>query len=137
MIADSDLREQVERALDWEPTVELQHIAVIVDEGVVTLTGDVDSYYEKWKAERTVEKVQGVKGIVNSLVVRQADELSDTDLARAAIDALRSNVLVPADRVKVHVEDGWLTLEGHVTWEFQRRAAERAVRKLRGIRGLS
>jgi osmotically-inducible protein OsmY len=137
MDSDSHLRKQIEQALDWQPSVRHHRIGVAVEDGVVTLTGEVASYAEKWNAERAVERVKGVRGIANELSVRTPGEWNDTDLALAAADALRWNVLVPSDRIKVTVEDGWLTLEGEVTWDFQRRAAERAVRGLPGIRGIA
>lgn len=137
MYSDSELRSEIERALDWEPSVDSRRIGASVDDGIVTLAGEVRSYYEKWKAERTVERVKGVRGVVNRLEVQPATARSDTDLAKEAADALKSSVLVPADRVKVRVENGWVTLNGQVTWDYQRRAAERAVRDLPGIKGIS
>lgn len=137
MKIDSELRRDVERELEMEPSIDERRIGVAVLDGIVTLTGEVRSYAEKWQAERTVERVSGVRGVVNDLVVKPATERSDIDIARAAADVLKWNVLVPADRVKVRVESGWLTLEGDVEWEYQRRAAERAVRNLPGVRGIS
>ena len=134
---DNDLRRDVERELEWEPSVDERRIGVSVTEGIVTLTGEVGSYVEKWKAERTAERVEGVRGIANDLVVRSAAERSDTDIARAAADALRWNVVVPDDRVKVKVENGWVVLTGEVPWDYQRRAAERAVRSLQGVGGIT
>jgi osmotically-inducible protein OsmY len=137
MYSDSELRTQVERELEWEPSVDAHRIGVTVEAGVVTLTGEVRSYAEKWKAERTVERVKGVRAIANELAVHLTSERSDTDLAKAASDALRSNISVPSERVTVKVEKGWVTLEGDVPWDYQRRAAERAVRNLPGVRGVS
>lgn len=137
MKTDSELRRDVERELELEPSVDERRIGVAVLDGIVTLTGEVRSYAEKWQAERTVERVSGVRGIVDELEVKPATERSDTDIARAAADVLKWNVLVPSDRIKVRVENGWLTLEGDVEWEYQRRAAERAVRNLPGVKGIS
>lgn len=137
MKTDSELRRDIERELEMEPSIDERRIGVAVLDGIVTLTGEVRSYAEKWQAERTVERVAGVRGVVNDLVVKPATERSDIDIARAAADVLKWNVLVPADRIKVRVESGWLTLEGDVEWEYQRRAAERAVRNLPGVRGIS
>jgi osmotically-inducible protein OsmY len=137
MKADDELRRDVEQELEWEPSVDERRIGVSVIEGIVTLTGEVGSYVEKWKAERTAERVAGVRGIANDLVVRSAAERSDTDIAKAAADALKWNVVVPDDRVKVTVEKGWVTLTGELSWDYQRRAAERAVRSLRGVRGIT
>jgi osmotically-inducible protein OsmY len=137
MKADDELRRDVEQELEWEPSVDERRIGVSVIEGIVTLTGEVGAYVEKWKAERTAERVEGVRGIANDLVVRSAAERSDTDIAKAAADALKWNVVVPDDRVKVTVEKGWVTLTGELPWDYQRRAAERAVRSLRGVRGIT
>jgi osmotically-inducible protein OsmY len=137
MTTDSELRRNVERELEWEPSVDERRIGVSVIDGIVTLTGEVSSFGEKWRAERAVERVSGVKGIANELEVKVASERSDTDIAKAAVDALKWNVMVPSDKVTVKVSKGWLTLDGEVRWDYQRRAADRAVRDLPGVRGVS
>jgi osmotically-inducible protein OsmY len=137
MKSDSELRRDVERELEWEPGVDARRIGVSVIDGVVTLTGQVSSYAERWKAERTVERVTGVRGIANDLEVITTGEQSDTDIARAAVDALKWDITVPSDRIKVKVDKGWVTLTGEANWDFQRRAAERAVRNLTGVTGLT
>jgi osmotically-inducible protein OsmY len=137
MKTDSDLRRDVERELEWEPSVDERRIGASVVDGIVTLTGEVSSYSEKWRAERAVERVAGVRGIANEIDVKSALDRSDTDIAKMAVDALDANVLVPADHVQVKVEGGWLTLTGEVAWDYQRRAAERAVRDLPGITGIT
>lgn len=137
MKSDMDLRRDVERELEWEPSIDARRIGVTVADGIVTLTGAVGSYSEKWKAERVVERLAGVKGIANDIVVEPKAERSDTDIAKAAVDALKWNVLVPSDRVKVKVDNGWVRLTGEVNWDYQRRAAERAVRDLPGVKGIT
>ncbi|MCU1468087.1 MAG: Transport-associated protein [Actinomycetia bacterium] len=137
MTTDNELRRNVERELEWEPSVDERRIGVSVVDGIVTLTGEVSSFGEKWRAERAVERVSGVKGIANELEVKVASERSDTDIAKAAVDALKWNVMVPSDKVTVKVSKGWLTLDGEVRWDYQRRAADRAVRDLPGVRGVS
>jgi osmotically-inducible protein OsmY len=137
MKTDNELRRDVERELEWEPSVDERRVGVSVIDGIVTLTGDVASYSEKWHAERAVERVDGVRGIANDLEVKTASERTDTDIAKAATDALRWNVMVPSDKIKVKVHNGWLTLEGEVPSDFQRRAAAKAVRDLPGVRGIS
>jgi osmotically-inducible protein OsmY len=137
MKSDSELRRDVERELEWEPGVDERRIGVSVIDGVVTLTGQVSSYAERWKAERTVERVTGIRGIANDLEVIPTGEQSDTDIARAAVDALKWDITVPSDRIKVKVDKGWVTLTGEANWDFQRRAAERAVRNLTGVTGLT
>jgi osmotically-inducible protein OsmY len=136
MKSDNELRRDVERELEWEPAIDERRIGVSVMDGVVTLTGQVSTYAERWKAERAVERVAGVRGVANELEVRLAGEHSDTEIARAAVDAFKWDTAVPADRIKVSVDDGWVTLTGDVRWDFQRRAAERAVRTLPGVKGI-
>jgi osmotically-inducible protein OsmY len=137
MKSDIELREDVEEELEWEPSVDERRIGVAVTDGIVTLTGHVSSYAEKWNAERAVERVEGVKGIANEIEVHLVGQHSDTDLAKAAADALEWNSLVPSDRVTVRVENGWVTLRGQVDYDYERRAAERAVRYLEGVRGVT
>lgn len=137
MKSDMELRRDVEQELEWEPSIDARRIGVTVADGIVTLTGVVGSYSEKWKAERVVERLAGVKGIANDIVVEPTAQRSDTDIAKAAVDALKWNVLVPSDRVKVKVDNGWVRLTGEVNWDYQRRAAERAVRDLPGVKGIT
>jgi osmotically-inducible protein OsmY len=137
MKTDSELREDVEEELGWEPSVDEGRIGVAVADGIVTLTGEVGSFAAKWNAERAVERVEGVRGVANDTQVRLVGQYSDTDIARAAVDALTWNSLVPSDRVTVRVENGWVTLQGEVNYDYERRAAERAVRYLDGVTGVS
>ncbi|HET9983674.1 MAG TPA: BON domain-containing protein [Longimicrobiales bacterium] len=136
---DSDIEKDIINELKWEPSLRDDDIAVSVKDGVVTLAGFVDSYYDKWKAERVVSRIKGVKAIANDIEVRlpTASERPDPELARAAVDALRWNVLVPVDRIKLKVENGWVTLEGDVDWYYQKEEAERTVRRLVGVRGVT
>ena len=137
MKSDIELRRDVEQELEWEPSIDARRIGVSVADGIVTLTGVVDSYSEKWKAERVVERLAGVRGIANDIVVEPTAERSDTDIAKAAVDALKWNVLVPSEKIKVKVNKGWVRLTGEVNWDYQRRAAERAVRDLPGVKGIT
>jgi osmotically-inducible protein OsmY len=134
MRSDIELREDVEEEPEWEPSVDERRIGVAVRDGIVTLTGEARSYAEKWNAERAVERVEGVRGVANDIQVRIIGQRSDTDIAKAAADALSWNSLVPSDRVVVKVEDGWVTLRGEVDYDYERRAAERAVRISAGQR---
>ena len=136
---DNDIHNDVVAELRWEPSLRDDDIAVAVRDGVVTLAGFVDSYSEKWRAERVASNVRGVRAIANDIQVKLPATLQrpDPDIARAAADALRWSVTVPADRIKVRVEQGWLTLEGNVDWYFQKEAAERTVRHLTGVKGVS
>jgi osmotically-inducible protein OsmY len=137
MKSDNEIRRDVERELEWEPSIDERRIGVSVVDGVVTLSGEVSSYAEKWKAERVVERVEGVRGIANELEVETTIRPSDADIAQAAVNALQWNVLVPDDQIKVKVEHGWITLKGEVAYDYERRAAERAVRNIPGVRGIS
>jgi osmotically-inducible protein OsmY len=136
MKTDNQIRNDVQRELEWEPSIDERRIAVAVMDRIVTLSGEVTSYAEKWKAERVAERVEGARGIVNEIEVKSESEFSDFDIAKAATDALKWNVTVPADKITVKVENGWITLTGEANWDFQRRAAERAVRNLPGVRGI-
>jgi osmotically-inducible protein OsmY len=138
-MTDLDLRKNVESEMLWEPSINAAEIGVAVKDGIVTLTGHVSSYWQKLSAERAATRVSGVKAVVNELEVRLpvGSERTDEDIARAAVNALSWNVSVPADRIKVKVSKGWVTLEGSVEWQFQKLEAEKSVRKLVGVRGVS
>jgi len=138
-MTDLELKKAVESELSYEPSINAAEIGVAAKGGVVTLTGRVQSYWEKVAAERAVERVSGVKAVVNELEIRlpSSSERTDEDIARAAINALEWSVLIPANRIKVKVSKGWVTLEGTVDWQFQKTAAEKAVRKLIGVKGVS
>ena len=139
MRTDNDIRTDVIAELHWDPSLKNQDIAVAVRDGIVTLAGYADSYASKWTAERVASKVRGVKGIANDIEVRLSTGTGrpDPDIARAAVDALKWNISVPHDRIKVKVSDGWVTLEGEVDWFYQRDAAERSVRYLTGVKGIT
>jgi osmotically-inducible protein OsmY len=136
---DQDIQSDVLDELTWEPRVRPNEIGVTVAEGVVTLTGWVDSYAKKWAAERAAHRVARVRAVANDLAVRLATsaEKSDPEIATAASRALEWDAFVPIETLDVTVADGWVTLHGEVEWEYQRRAAERAVGRLTGVRGVS
>lgn len=138
-MTDQDLKHNVERALDWEPSLDASDIGVAVDERVVTLRGNVRSFAEKTTAERVVHRVYGVKAVANDLMVHvpRAFERTDTEIAQAALAALKWNTLVPDDKVTVTVANGWVTLQGMLEWQYQKDAATRAVRELTGVRGVT
>jgi len=139
MHTDSDIQKDVVAELNAEPNLRNDDLAVGVRDGVVTLAGYVDSYADKWRAERVVSKVKGVKAVVNELEVKlsSSSQRPDPEIARAAVNALQWNALVPHDRIKVVVEDGWITLRGEVDWYYQKEEAERTVRNITGIKGVS
>jgi osmotically-inducible protein OsmY len=137
--SDSEIEKDLLDELRWDPALKDDDVAVSVRDGVVTLGGFVASYADKWRAERIVSRVRGVRAIANDLQVKlpAASERADPDIARAAIDALKWDVVVPSDRITVKVEKGWVTLEGDVEYYFQRVAAERDVRNLTGVKGVT
>jgi osmotically-inducible protein OsmY len=139
MRTDHEIQEDVLTELRWEPSLADDDIAVAVRDGVVTLAGFADSWADRWKAERVASRVRGVKGVANDIRVKlpASAERPDPELARAAVDTLTWNVLVPDDRIRVKVANGWLTLEGEVDWYYQKEEAERAVRKLTGVKGVT
>jgi osmotically-inducible protein OsmY len=137
---DSDIRRNVEEELQWEPSVhDANAIGVAVKSGVTTLTGHAKSYAEKWAAERAAERVSGVTAIVSELDVHvpSSFERTDEEIAQAAVNALGWNLSVPGGRIKVEVSKGWITLKGDVDWQYQRDAAEGAVRNLVGVKGVA
>ena len=135
--ADTDLRDRVERQLNWEPEVPSTKIGVATEDGVVTLTGFVNTYAEKVAAERVTKRTYGVKALANDIEVKPAFKKTDTEIATSALSALDSRVDVPDDKIKVTVKDGWITLDGNVDWYYQKNAAEFAVKYLQGVRGVT
>ena len=138
-MTDTELKQHVQSALDWEPSLDASDIGISVDEGVVTLRGNVASYAEKIAAERVALRVYGVKAIADDLAVHLVSgfERTDTEIAQAAVGALKWNTVVPNDRVTVTVANGWLTLGGTLDWQYQKDAAARAVRDLMGVKGVT
>ncbi len=137
MKTDTKLRHDVEAELEWEPSVDERQIGVAVKDGIVTISGKVSSYAEKWNAERAVERVAGVRGVVDELEVHTPGSQTDADIAEAVANGLKWNSLVPDDAITFKVDHGWVTLKGQVSFDYERRAAERAVRYLPGVRGVS
>ena len=138
MKSDLEVRQDVERELAWDPRIDAANIAVAAKQGVVTLTGQVRNFIEKWEAEDAAKRVAGVIGIANDLeVTLVGPAVSNTDLAERVSMALQWNAAVPADAIKAVVSDGWVTLEGSVQWYHQKAAAEDAVRSLHGVRGVT
>jgi osmotically-inducible protein OsmY len=138
-MTDLELKKSVEAEMDYEPSVHAAEIGVAAKDGIVTLTGRVQSYWEKLAAERAASRVSGVKAVVNELEIRlpSFSERTDEDIARAALNALDWSISVPSERIKVKVSKGWITLEGNVEWQYQKAAAEKAVRLLTGVKGVS
>lgn len=138
-MTDRELQQHVQIALDWEPSVDAADVGVTVDSGVVTLRGDVKSYAEKEIAERVALHVYGVSAVANDLSVRLlgTSERTDSEIAQAAVNALKWNSSVPEGLVTIAVRNGWITLKGAVDWQFQKDAVARAVRYLMGVRGVT
>jgi osmotically-inducible protein OsmY len=136
---DAQIQQDVIAELRWDARVQPNEVGVTVKEGVVTLTGWLDSYTKKWAAEQAALRVRGVKAVANDIEVRLPgnSERTDADIAAAAARALEWDVMVPGDKIKVTVSKGWVTLEGEVEWQYQREAAARDVGRLVGVKGVS
>lgn len=136
---DTELQKDVLAELTWEPAVNAAHIGVSTHEGVVTLTGHVPSYVEKYAAERTAKRVYGVKAVADELDVKLpgSSKRTDEDIATACISALKFNYWVPVEQIKVVVRNGWVLLDGEVEWQYQKNAVESTIRPLTGVRGVT
>ena len=134
---DEEIQKDVLAELKWDAQVQPNEIGVSVKDGVVTLTGWVDSYLKKWAAEDAAHRVGGVKAVANDIEVKLFSERTDADIAEAAIRALQWDASVPADKIQVTVSKGWVTLKGEVNWNFEKQDAERVVRRLTGVKGVS
>lgn len=139
MKSDADLKKDVIAELAWDPAVESTAIGVAVKDGVVTLTGHLDTYAGKHAAERALRRVAGVQAIALEIDVKLAPghQRNDTDIAASAAETLRWNTVVPIESVRLTVDHGWLTLQGDLEWDYQRRGVEKALRPLMGVVGIS
>jgi osmotically-inducible protein OsmY len=139
MRSDIDIKRDVEAELRSNPDIDATDIAVAVKNGVVTLTGYVRSYLQKWEAERTAKRVAGVVAVANDIEVRLPifNQRPDPEIARDAIAAIQNRLPYSGDHIRFVVRDGWVTLEGTVEWNYQRERAEEAVRSLRGVKGVT
>ena len=137
--SDTEIQNDVLTELRWEPRVHSNEIGVTVKNGVVTLTGYVDSYSKRWAAEDAARRVRGVHAVANDVEVKlpSSSERTDTDIAAAAANALKWDPFVPSDKIQVTVSKGWVTLKGEAEWRFQKEDAERAVRHLWGVKGVT
>jgi osmotically-inducible protein OsmY len=133
---DNDIQQDVLDEFVWDPEVQAPDIGVQVHDGVVTLTGTIDSYAVKMAAEKAAHRVDGVRAVANDLQVKLPGVRTDTDIAKDAAEALARRITVPADRIDVTVQNGIVTLKGEVDWSYQRSAAESAVEYLRGVRSV-
>jgi osmotically-inducible protein OsmY len=136
---DEQIQEDVLRELKFEASLQPNEIGVAVKDGIVTLTGTVDSYLKRWTAEEAAHRVKGVVAVANDIEVRlpTTSERTDADIAAAVVRALEWDAFVPVERIEVTVSKGWVTLKGEVDWGFQRADAERVARRITGVRGVS
>lgn len=136
---DEGIRSDVLRELKFDARVQSNEIGVAVKDGIVTLTGYVDSFVKKWAAEEAAHRVLGVNAVANDIEVRLAgmSERTDADIAAAVTRALEWDAWVDIDKFEVTVSKGWVTLKGEVEWGFQRADAERVARRITGVRGVS
>lgn len=139
MKTDAELKSDVEAELAWDPAVKSTEIGVAVKDGIVTLSGHLQTYTEKWAVEKALRRIGGIRAIALELDVRLSPDhrRADTDIAQAAELALKWHTLVPTDAVRITVDKGWLTLQGELDWDFQRKSVERALRDLKGVLGIS
>jgi osmotically-inducible protein OsmY len=139
MKTDEEIQKHVMEELSWQPSIRSTEIGVAVKNGVVTLSGLVDTYLEKKTAEKAVLKVDGVKGVAENIEINIGfnNKKTDSELAQAALNALKWNVLVPDDKIKVKVENGWVTTEGTVDWAYEQHAVRDAVSAITGVKGIS
>jgi osmotically-inducible protein OsmY len=136
---DADLRKDVMAELAWDPAIRSTDVGVAVKDGVVTLTGHLDTFAEKYAVERALRRVGGVQAIALELDVKLSPQhkRSDTEIALAAEQALKWNTLIPPDKVRITVESGWVKLQGELEWDYQRQALYKAIRPLIGVVGIS
>ena len=139
MKTDTQLKKDVNDELEWEPSINATNIGVAVHNGVVTLSGHIQTFAEKAAIERVVQRIDGVKAMALELDVKLAPghQRNDTEIAESARVAMQAQALVPADKITLKVEHGWVTLNGEVEWDYQRTNAERTVHALMGVVGVT
>jgi osmotically-inducible protein OsmY len=139
MKSDQEIERDVRDELKWDPDLDANDIAVSVKSGVVTLAGFVKSYSDRLEAEAAAKRVTGVLAVANDIEVRlpAIDQRPDPDIARDAVAALKAELPISHDKMKVIVKDGWVTLEGTAEWQYQKTTAENAVRKVKGVKGVT
>ena len=139
MKSDSEIERDVREELKWHPGLDASDIAVSVKDGVVTLAGFTHSYSDRMEAELAVKHVAGVQAVANDIEVRlpAIDQRPDPDIARDAVAALKSELPISHDKIKIIVKNGWITLEGAAEWQYQKTSAENAVRKVKGVKGVT
>jgi len=138
MKRDEDLQKDVQDAIKYEPLLNAAEIGVTVKDGIVTLMGTVDSYVKKSEAEDAAKNVAGVKAVVENIQIKfgHTDKIDDNEIATEVLNAFKWNWEVPNDSIKVKVEDGWVTLQGELQWNYQKDAARKCVIRLIGVKGV-
>lgn len=134
---DKQLRDAVLQQLEWKPEIVSKHISVKAEDGAVTLTGFVHSYFEKLAAEKAAKSVYGVRALANDIEVKPAATRTDPEIAHDIVNAMKVNITVPDDRIKVGVRDGFVTVEGKVDWRYQRDAIESCLKSISGVRAVT
>jgi osmotically-inducible protein OsmY len=137
---DITLQRDVMAELEWDPSIEASEIGVLVKDGVVTLNGHAHTFWERRAAERDAARISGVKAVANEIEVnapRDEQHYSDSDVAHAVVNALQWNPSLPKNCIKVTVDDGWVTLDGSVCWQYQKDAAQHSLDRLRGVKGVN
>ena len=139
MKSNETLQKEVQDAIKWEPLLNAAEIGVIAKDGIITLTGTVDSYIKKVEAETAAKNVAGVKAVAENIKIHfeNSFEKNDSEIAREILSAWKWNWNVPESKLKIKVESGWVTLEGDVEWNYEREAARKSVEKLTGVKGVS
>ena len=135
--ADKQLRDAVLQQIDWKPEITSKHISVGAEDGAVTLTGFVHTYFEKFAAEEAAKSVYGVRALANDIEVKPATMRTDPEIAHDIVTAMKVDINVPDDRIKVGVRDGFVTIDGKVDWRFQRDAAESCLKSINGVRAVT
>jgi osmotically-inducible protein OsmY len=140
MKSNADLQKDVQDAIKWEPLLNAAEIGVTVKDGIVSLTGTVNSYSKKLEAEEAAKNVAGVKAVVEKIAIKfdnSSGKKDDNDIAKEIMNAWKWDWQVPQEKIKVKVENGWVTLEGVLQWHYQREAAKDAIKNLLGVTGVS
>lgn len=140
MKSNQDLQKDVQDAIKWEPLLNAAEIGVIAQDGVITLTGTVNSYAKKLEAESAAKNVAGVKAVVEEIKIKYSSiygKKTDNEIAVEVLNALKFNWEVPNDKVKIKVENGWITLEGELRWNYQKEAAKKAIKDLTDVMGVT
>jgi osmotically-inducible protein OsmY len=139
MKTNEDLQKDVQEAIKWEPLLNAAEIGVTAKDGIVTLSGIVDSYSKKLEAESATKSVTGVKAVVEKIEIKFGGSWNknDNEIATEVLNSFKFNWEVPKDKVKVNVENGWVTLEGELEWNYQKEAAKKAISALMGVKGVS